>query len=117
LPRQSARPAICWSISSDGFIDVTHYVESVLYLNRFFRTGKVFDRSVGGFRYWKRKAAKERLFPEKPKMASRPRSRRFKGRFGAEEFKKVVIELATHIETKEPSDRDVIKFEYRNRPQ
>jgi hypothetical protein len=64
-------------------MDVTHFAEGVLYLNRFFKTGKVFDRSVGEFRYWKRKAAKERLFPEKPKMASKPHSRRLKDHFGA----------------------------------
>jgi len=33
-----------------------------------------------------------------------------------EEFKKVVIELAKHFETGEPYNRDVIKFEYWDRP-
>jgi hypothetical protein len=33
-----------------------------------------------------------------------------------EEFRKVVVELARHFETGEPYDRDVIKFEYWDRP-
>ena len=39
-----------------------------------------------------------------------------KTQLSEEEFRKVVMELAEHFETKEPYDRDIIKFEYWNRP-
>jgi hypothetical protein len=39
-----------------------------------------------------------------------------KSALSEEEFKKVVIELARHFETGKPYDRDIIKFEYWNRP-
>jgi hypothetical protein len=39
-----------------------------------------------------------------------------KSQLSEEEFKKVVLELARHFETGKPYDRDIIKFEYWNRP-
>ena len=39
-----------------------------------------------------------------------------KSQLSEEEFKKVVLELARHFETGTPYDRDIIKFEYWDRP-
>jgi len=39
-----------------------------------------------------------------------------KSELSEEEFKKVVIELAAHFETGRPYDRDIIKFEFWDRP-